>query len=384
MDVCYNPADSARGGAATMSLRGRTAIVGIGELPTRRTYPGRSMQGLCAEAARLAIEDAGLRKEDIDGLVVEGGTTTPAVMADYFGIRPVFATGVSMQGATGATSVAVAASAIHAGLCTTVLIVMGAARGDGGARPAAGGAGSINAEFEAPFGPAAGAGTGYALMYRRHMHEYGTTPEQMAKLAVDQRFNALTNPNAAFQGQPITIDDVLNSRYVNEPLHLLECVMPAAGAAACVITTAERARSLPHRPVYLLGAGLEQGPAYIWQAPRITITPARVSAARAFAMAGYGPRDIQFAEFYDCYTILVAMTLEDAGFVKKGEIGPFYMATDTTYKGTFPINTDGGQISGGQPGLAGGFRHVIEAARQIMGRAGDRQVPRNDLCMVNG
>lgn len=366
-----------------MSLRGKTAIVGIGELPTRRSYPGRSTLGLCAEAARVAIEDAGLRKEDVDGLIVDGTTVTPVMMAEYIGLRPVFATGVAMQGASGATAVTVAAAAISGGMCTTALIVMGAARGEGGGppRPAAG---SVNAEFEQPFGPAIGAGTGYALIYRRHMHEYGTTPEQMAKLAVDQRFNALANPHAAFSGQPITIEDVLNSRYINEPLHMLECVMPSAGAAACIVTTAERAKALPHRPVYVLGYGIEQANAAIWQTPRITTSPTKVSAARALAMAGYSPRDIQFAEFYDCYTILVAMMLEDAGFVKKGEIGPFYETTDTTYKGSFPINTDGGQLSAGQPGLAGGFRHVIEAARQIMDRAGERQVPKNDLCMVNG
>ncbi len=297
-----------------------------------------------------------------------------------------------MQGASGATSVTTAAAAINAGLCTYALIVMGSARDNQperppGARPAGGpggGAGSVGAEFEAPFGPAQGAGTGYALMYRRHMYEYGTKPEQMAKLAVDQRFNALKNPNSAFQGVPITIDDVLNSRYVNEPLHLLECVMPSAGAAACIMTSADRAKSGPHRPVYVLGAGLEQANAQIWQTEKITTTPARVSAQRAYQMSGYGPRDIQFAEFYDCYTILIAMTIEDAGLAPKGEVGPFYESTDTTYKGTFPINTDGGQISSGQPGLAGGFRHVIEAARQIMGRAGERQVARNDLCLVNG
>lgn len=367
-----------------MSLRGQAAIVGIAELPTRREYPGRSVIGLCAEAARGAIEDAGLRKEDIDGLIVDGASIAPAAMADYLGMRPTFATGVPMQGATGATSVAVAAAAIAGGLCTTALIVIGAARGGGeggGPRPAGG---SVGAEFEAPFGPAQGAGTGYALIYRRHMHEYGTTPEQMAKLAADQRFNALENPNAAFQGQPITVEDVLNSRYINEPLHLLECVMPAAGAAACIVTTAERAKSLRNRPAYILGCGVEQANSATWQTPIMTTTPVLGSAARAFAMAGYGPGDMQFAEFYDCYTILVAMSLEDAGFCKKGEIGPFYEATDTTYKGSFPINTDGGQLSGGQPGLAGGFRHVIEAARQIMGRAGPRQVAKNDLCMVNG
>lgn len=368
-----------------MSLRGKTAIVGIGELPSRRSYPGRSTEGVCAEAARLAIEDAGLRKEDIEGLIVEGGAITPAMMADYMGMRPVFATGVSMQGATGATAVMVAAAAIHAGLCANVLITMGNAPGGAGGRrrPAAAG-GSIPAEFEAPFGPAQGAGTGYALIYRRHMHEYGTTPEQIAKVAVDQRFNALQNPNSAFMGQPITLEDVLNSRYINEPLHLLECVMPAAGAAACVITRADLAKAQRNRPVYVLGAGLEQANAAIWETAWITTTPVKVSAARALQMAGYGPHDMQFAEFYDCYTILVAATIEDAGFCKKGEIGPFYEATDTTYKGSFPINTDGGQLSCGQPGLAGGFRHVIEAARQIMGRAGPRQVPKNDLCMVNG
>jgi acetyl-CoA acetyltransferase len=375
-----------------MTMRGQTAIIGIGELPTQRTYPGRSMYGLCAEAARIAIADAGLTKADIDGLVVEGGNTAPASMADYLQIRPNYSVGVSMQGASGATSVTTAAAAINAGLCTYALIVMGSARDNQperppGARPAGGpggGAGSVGAEFEAPFGPAQGAGTGYALMYQRHMYEYGTKPEQMAKLAVDQRFNALKNPNSAFQGVPITIDDVLNSRYVNEPLHLLECVMPSAGAAACIVTSADRAKSGPHRPVYVLGAGLEQANAQIWQTEKITTTPARVSAQRAYQMSGYGPRDIQFAEFYDCYTILIAMTIEDAGLAPKGEVGPFYESTDTTYKGTFPINTDGGQISSGQPGLAGGFRHVIEAARQIMGRAGERQVARNDLCLVNG
>jgi acetyl-CoA acetyltransferase len=371
-----------------MSLRAQAAIVGIGELPTQRQYPGRSVYGLMAEAARLAIEDAGLIKADIDGLICEG-TPTSVQMADYLGIRPNFSTSVNMQGASGATSVLVAASTIAAGICNTILIVIGSARDTSpdmapGARPGGAPGPSIASEFEMPFGPAQGAGTGYALAYRRHMQEYGTTPEQMAKLAADQRFNALTNPNSAFMGQPITVEDVLNSRYINEPLHMLECVMPASGAAACIVTSADRAKSLRNKPVYVLGCGLEQANVALWETDKITTTPVRVSALRAFEMAGYGPKDVQFAEFYDCYTILIAMSLEDAGFVKKGEIGPFYESTDTTYKGSFPINTDGGQLSCGQPGIAGGFRHVIEAARQIMGRAEERQVEKNDLCLVNG
>ena len=279
-----------------MTLRGKVAIVGIGEVPTRREYPGRTMFGLCADAARLAIEDAGLRKEDIDGLVTDG-TAPPAAMAEYINIRPTFATGVSMQGASGATATTVAASAISTGLCNTALVVMGNSRVDralGGA-PAPG----VRSEWEEPFGMAAGANTGYGLIYKRHMHEYGTKPEQMAKLAADQRFNALTNENAVFRGQPITVDDVLNSRYINYPLHILETVMPCDGAAACILTTADRAKSLPHRPAYILGAGMEQGAAAIWQTPRITATPTKVSAARAFQTAGYSPKDVQFAEFYD-------------------------------------------------------------------------------------
>ena len=222
------------------------------------------------------------------------------------------------------------------------------------------------------------------MMYVRHMAEFGTKPEQMAQLAVNQRFNAQENPHSAFQGQPITVEDVLNSRYVNYPIHLLECVMPCGGAAAAIVTTAERAKAAFHRPVYLLGAGIGVKSEAEWQMDTLTTTPVARSAPTAFAMSGYTPRDIQFAEFYDCYTILESLCLEDSGLVPKGEIGPFFESTDTTYKGDFPINTDGGQLSAGQPNLAGGFRHVIEGARQIMGRAGPRQVARNHLCLVNG
>ncbi len=361
------------------TLRGKVAIVGIGEVPTRRVIPDRTMYGLNAEAAKIAIADAGLRKEDINGLVTDGAAAL-ATMAEYIGIRPTFATGVSMQGASGASATTVAASAINGGLADTVLVVMGNSRLD---RAVPGGA-SVRSEWEEAYGPAAGAGTGYAQIYTRHMYEFGTTQEQMAIVAANQRFNAQENENAVFHGQPASKEDVLSSRYINYPLRILESVMPCDGAAALIMTRADRAKSFPHRPVYLLGAGMEQSNANIWQTDRITTTPVKTSAARAFQMSGYGPGDMQFAEFYDCYTILVAVTLEDAGFVEKGEIGPFYESTDTTYKGSFPINTDGGQLSGGQPGLAGGFRHVIEGARQIMGRGGGRQVALNDLCMVNG
>ncbi len=367
-----------------MSLRGAAAIIGIGELPTQRSTPGRSMLGLLGDAARVAIKDAHIRKEDVDGIVTEGGTTYPATVAEYLGIKDVrFGTGSSMMGASGATGIAIASMAVMNGLANNVLVLMGVARNPalGGGGEGFGGPGS---EFEMPYGTAAGANTGYAMIYKKHMDQYGTTQDQLAHVASNQRFNALENEHSAFKGQPISHQDVLDSRYVNYPLRLLECVMPCGGAAAAIVTTAARAKASLTNPVYVLGVGTALDDFGAYPKPEFTTSPVARSAPIAFAMSGYTPRDIQFAEFYDCYTILEAMCLEDAGIVPKGEIGPFFASTDTTYKGTFPINTDGGQLSAGQPGLAGGFRHVIEGTRQIMGKAGVRQVARNDLCLVNG
>jgi acetyl-CoA acetyltransferase len=288
-----------------MTLRGEAAIVGMGELPTRRTYPGRTTNSLCTEAARTAIADAGLRKEDVDGLITRGSDVSPMDLAEYMGLHVGFCEGVTQHGSSGALAVVAATAAIHAGLAHTILCVFGGTRD-----PAVGGFGpgvargmppaSKGSAFEAPFGPAPRANTGYALLKRRHMYEFGTTQEPFAKMAVHQRFNALTNPHAVFQGQPITVEDVLTSRMVNDPLHLLECVMPCGGAAACLVTSAARAKSLPHPPVYLLGAGAGVSDHdTIWQSPRMTTTPVVVSARKAYEMAGYRPKDIQFAECYD-------------------------------------------------------------------------------------
>ena len=376
-----------------MSLRGETAIVGFYELPTLRNYGERSTGGLWAEAARGAIRDAGLRKQDIDGVISSVETGVPMLLCETLGLTPRYTMCMSVMGASGTSSIGAASMAVASGLANYVLCVFGQSRPQSSSRlnaaaAAAGGGGpaSLGTEWESPFGPVIAANGGYGLMKQRHMYQYGTTQEQFAKCSVDERFNALLNENALWKGQPITIEDVLNSRYTNDPLHLLECVMPCSGAAAVIVTSAARAKALPNPPVYVLGVG---GPATlknsVWQAEEVALSPVVLSAPTAFQMAGYSPKDMQFAEFYDCYTILVMTCLEDAGICPKGEIGPFYESTDTTYKGTFPINTDGGQISGGQPGgNAGGFRHVVEATRQIMGRAGARQVAKNDLCLVNG
>ena len=375
-----------------MSIRGKAAIVGFYETPTQKEFEGRTTFGVLAEAARGAIADAGLKKDDIDGLISSENLNS-LLLGEAIGVKPRWTMSMTTHGASGATSIATAAQAISAGVVDYVLCIFGEARPRSSSRlqaearaRAGGGPPNRATEWENPYGPVIAANGGYGLIKQRHMYEYGTTQEQFAKAAVDERFNASTNENAVWQGQPLTIEDVLNSRYTNDPLHLLEGVMPCSGAHAVVVTSAERARALPHPPAYILGVG---GPATshdtIWQEDNVATSPVVHSAPTALQMAQVNVREIDFAEFYDCYTILVMMTLEDAGLVPKGEIGRFYEDTDTTFKGSFPINTDGGQIGAGQSGGGGGgFRHVVEAARQIMERAGERQVPKSDLCLVNG
>ena len=288
-----------------MSLRAKGAVVGFFELPTLRNYPGRTTNSLLAEAIRGAIADAGLTRDDVDGLITRGSDVTPVELAEYMGIPVSFNTGITQHGSSGAHSLALVASAIQSGLANTVICAFGGTRdpnigglapGQTRSTPPA----TNNTEFEQPFGMAPGANTGYGLMKRRHMYEFGTTQEQFAKMAVNQRFNALKNPNAVFRDQPITVEDVLNSRWVNEPLHLLESVMPCGGAAACIVTSAERARSLPNPAVYILGAGAgASSHDTIWQSEKITTTPVVISARKALEMSGYSAKDMEFAEFYD-------------------------------------------------------------------------------------
>lgn len=284
-----------------MSLRGKAAIVGVGETLHRRAWPGRTERGLCAEAAAMAIADAGLTREDIDGLVTFGGLAYPGPMAEYIGIKARhYAAGSSMAGCSSGVALTMAASAIMAGMANYILCVFGGGRDPAVpslvARPFQAGTAS---EFQVPYGQAVAANTGYGWLYTRHMWKYGTKPEQLALISVRQRYNTLNNPRSAFKDQPITVEDVLNSRYVNEPLHILECVMPVAGAGAFIVTSAERARGMRNKPAYLLGAGVSMGMSSYWNADDMTSTPVKISVPYALEMAGYGIQDMQFAEFYD-------------------------------------------------------------------------------------
>ena len=286
---------------STMSLRGKACIIGTGETPHRRNWPGRTERGLCAEAAAMAITDAGLRKEDVDGIITYGGAAYPGPIAEYAGIRPIhYAAGVSMMGSSAGAALATASAVVNAGIARYILCVFGGGRDTEWLRGGAVTGPNTRSEFEAPYGLAVAANTMYGLLYTRHMYEYGTKPEQLAKLAVNQRFNALKNPRSAFaEAGAITVEDVLNSRYVNYPLHLLECVMPVAGAIAYIVSSAEDAKTAPNPPVYVLGVGVSMGYASSWTNPQMTTLPVAISGRSAYQMAGYGPKDIQFANVYD-------------------------------------------------------------------------------------
>jgi acetyl-CoA acetyltransferase len=392
-----------------MSLKGVAAAVGLGELAPARYTGEASILDLLSEVATEAIEDAGFVKSDIDGLVVHpiGGIPgfVPATVAEYLGLQPTFAELVDLGGATGAGMIWRAAAAIQAGMCTSCLCLTGtrrrgpftgrsgkpakstqprSAKGNGRARSIAPKRDrSPQAEFDMPYGML-GANVGYAMLATRYTFEYGLTDTQRAKVAVDQRKNANANPQAIFHDQPLTTEDVLASEIICEPLHMLEIVMPSAGAAAVLVTSADRARDSKRPPAWLLGAGESVTHSSFAQAPGLDATGVGIAARSAFAQAGVQPGDVGLASLYDCYTIMVLLTLEEAGFCPRGEAGAFVESHDLTYAGNFPVNTHGGQLSFGQPGMAGGMSHVTEAIRQIQGRCGLRQIPNLELAYAHG
>jgi acetyl-CoA acetyltransferase len=373
-----------------MSLRGAAAVVGVAELaPTRTTE--ETQLTLMARVATAAIADAGLTLGEVDGLILAPtpGITqfAPAAIAEHLGLRVRFAELVDLGGASGAGMVWRAAAAIAAGMCTTCVCITAAAprprhQPKVGTRRRSPLDRSPGAEFEAPYG-AVGANAGYAQVATRYRHEYGGTPEQLARIAVHQRDNAVVTPDAIFR-EPITVDDVLSSGMICDPLHLLEVVLPVAGGAAIVVAAPDRATAGPNRPAWLLGAGEVLTHASLPAAPSLTDTAIGTAARAAFAMAGVTPAEVGLASLYDCYTITVLLTLEDAGFCAKGEGGSFVDAHDLRWSGDFPLNTHGGQLSFGQAGFAGGMSHVTEAVRQLTGRGDGRQVPDLELAYVNG
>lgn len=371
-----------------MSLRGEAAITGIGELKPMKGPAGKTSAGLAAEAAKHAIEDAGLKREEVDGLLLthslwDLSILLPEQLAEYMKITPAYADTMDVGGASGAAMVWRAAAAVKAGVCKNVLCVCGDALNVSRFYEGPRRMGPLQAEFERPY-TVMPANCAFAMIARRHMHEYGTTREQIAQVAVKQRANACLHPDAIFHGQPISVDDVLKSPLVADPLHRLDMVMPVSGAAAYIVTAADRAGDALHPPVYLLGCGEYVTHNIISQAPTLTKSPATVSAKRAFEMAGVTPGDIDHVGLYDCYTITVIVELEDVGFCPKGEGGSFVAEMDTSPTGKLPLNTHGGELSFGQAGHSGGMSFVVEAVQQLRGEAGQRQVPNCELAFING
>ena len=375
------------------SLRGTAAIVGIGELKPERTRPHRDSMSLLAEASYLAIQDAGLTKSDIDGMIFDpelavgsGGGYNPR-MAEYMGIYPTWATGCDAQGAAGVVMALQAAAYINAGLANYVLCGMSAAVDPEVPRrqPSAGRTDTATTEFQVPFGPTVGANGWYAMIAKRYEALYGATVEKRAKISVDLRYNANHNPMAIFHDTPLTIDDVVSSRIVSDPLHLFECVMPCAGACAFVVARADMAKDRPHTPAYILGGGLGILRGNLTHVGEITVSPVGHAAEKAFAMAGCERDDVQVMEIYDSFTITVMCELEESGFCPKGEAGDWIQEHDLTFRGDKPLNTHGGQLSYGQASTAGGCAQVTEAVRQIRRDGGDHQVPGpTDLIYVTG
>jgi acetyl-CoA C-acetyltransferase len=367
-----------------MSLSRKIAVAGVYEHPTRFA-PDKSMYQIMAESVRGALDDCGLSIKDVDGLLTAGMGMGPMGIVgfcDYLNLTPNYLDGTNIGGSSFVAHTAHAAAAIHAGLCNVAVVVYGStaassrfAIGTGGGH----GGGDPCDQYEFPFGPTTvGA---YAMIAQRHMHDYGTTPEQLAEIAVTMRLHASMNPVAKYR-DPITVEDVLASRVISSPLHLLDCCIISDGGGALVITSAERARDLKKKPAYLLGAGETVRHAARGQRDFLEIAAAQ-SGRLAFERAGVTHKDIDMAMIYDSFTITVLSTLENLGFCKRGEGGPFVSGGRLRFDGALPINTDGGGLSSNHPGMRGMFL-VIEAVKQLRGECGPRQVKNCKTALVHG
>ncbi|MFC7322541.1 thiolase family protein [Halobacillus campisalis] len=369
-----------------MTRRPKGSIIGIGELKPVRYSTGKTTLSLIAESVRLAIQDAGISKDEVDGLLVgpQVGETpqhVPATVSEYLGIDPAMSNTVDLGGATGPGMIWRAAAAIEAGMCETVVCVL-ANKNEKGETLRSPNRNPIR-EFDVPFG-ASGANTSYALLKRQHMEEYGSTQEEFAHIAYWARNNAQKNPDAIFYGKPAEVEDILASPLISEPLHLLEIVMPVAGGAAVVVTSEENANRGRHKPVYLKGAGEKITHRAVSQAPATNQLPFSYSIPKALEQAQINVTDIDLFSLYDCYTSVVAVTLESAGLCKPGEFGSFVKNHTFGHDGDFPLNTHGGQLGFGQADLAGGMSHVIEAVHQLRGEADQRQIKDANLSLVTG
>jgi acetyl-CoA acetyltransferase len=373
------------------SLRGKAAVVGVadavsptGELELR----GRALE---VAMAKEALADAGLTLDDVDGVCHHQSSMA---FAEYLGIHPTFTDSTMTGGSVFEVFLEHAASAIAAGVCDVVLVVFaGTPRADRTAAKAASAKGLKPPsrqlpnlgpdlmEWEMPYGLQAPKGA-YALAANRHRAQYGTTPEQLAQIAVSTRQWATMNPRAKMR-DPITIADVLDSEMTASPLHKLDCCLVTDGGGAFVVTSAERAKTLPKPPVYVLGAATGHDHLMISQMPDLTVTPGAISGPKAFDLAGIGPTDVDVLMGYDSFTITLLLHLEDLGFCPKGEGGPFVMDGKLGPGGSLPTNTNGGGLSYTHPGMYGMFL-IVEAVRQLRAECDQRNVADAQIAVAHG
>lgn len=360
---------------------GEIAIVGAAESTRIGAVPDMAQIMLHADAALNAMADAGLKPADIDGVACVG-PMMPQQIAHYLGITPKWVDGTGVGGCSFMLHVRHAAAAIHAGYCKTVLIThgeSGKSRINGTPRPAE--PQSLNGQFEAPFGPM-GPPTLFPIPVLRYMKTYGVTHEQMAQVAVVQREWAAKNPRAAFK-DPITIDDVLNSKMIAYPFRLLQCCLVTDGGGALILTSSDRAKDFPTKPCYILGSGESVETTMVSQMEDFTSSRAfRVAGPEAFRMAGIKHADVDHLMIYDAFAHLPMYGLEDLGFVKRGEAKDFIWERNTAPGGKLPINTNGGGLSYTHTGMYGMFA-LQESVRQVRGTA-PAQVPNVKISVAHG
>ena len=383
----WYPNERTEGVVKSMSINGKAYIAGVYEHPTRKAVD-KSLAQLHAESALGALADAGLTKDDVDGYFCAGDAPGlgPLSLVDYMGLNLKHMDATETGGSSYVLHVGHAAEAIAMGKCSVALITLaGRPRAEGmatGTAPRNYGSSAPDVAFEFPFGPTVV--NMYAMCAQRHMYEYGTTSEQLAWIKVAASHHAQYNEHAMLRNV-VTVDEVVNSPMISDPLHRLDCCVISDGGGAIIVTSPEVAKSLKRPLVKVLGAG---------EAPKhqmggkidLTYSGARWSGPLAFEEAGVKPSDMKYASIYDSFTITVLMQLEDLGFCEKGEGGKF-VSDGNLIAGTgkLPFNTDGGGLCNNHPANRGGLTKVIEAVRQLRGEAHPKvQVPNCDLALAHG
>jgi acetyl-CoA acetyltransferase len=363
-----------------LSARGGAAIVGAAESDLGEVGPGFTPLDLIGQATERALADAGLQKKDVDGLFSASAyySMATASAGEYLGIRPRYSDATNMGGSSFVSHLLHAAAALEAGLCEVALVVYGSTQRSGGGFR---GLSEPPNPYETPYGPRYPVSM-YALAASRHMHEYGTTREQLAEVAVAAREWAKLNPKA-FKRDDLTVEGILASRMVSSPLSVLDCCLVTDGGGALLMTSAERAKDLRKLPVHLLGAGEAHWHRNISQMPDLTVTAATESGRRAYEMAGVGPEDVDVVMLYDAFTINPILFLEDLAFCEKGEGGAFVENGRIAPGGELAVNTNGGGLSYNHPGMYG-LLLVIEAVRQLRGECGERQVEGAEIALAHG